>query len=81
MSNFRGAPFDKNNLFSRDAVDGGKTVRLQGGANFTRIDGGTFTQTPPEINDCGLLPKEGEATYVPDPDYGPDGARIGLRDG
>lgn len=68
---FRGAPFDENNLFNRAAVDGGK-LNYGNSTTFTNIDGGGFSNTQPYQN-AGLLPKENTATYVPDPYYGPDG--------
>jgi hypothetical protein len=81
MTTLRGAPFDENNLFNRDSVDGGKLKFRQSDNAFTRIDGGSFSnvpRTPSQVNDCGNLPKEGEATYVPDPDYTPTGPKVGI---
>ena len=78
----RGAPFDKNNIFTRDSVDGGKLVYSQPNSNFTTIDGGGFSTVPPSsVNDCGHLPEAGTATYVPDPYAGPNGPNIGQQDG
>lgn len=71
----RGAPFDENNLFNRPSVDGGK-LEYQQTADHINIDGGNLNTTPTYQNG-GLLPKAGTATYVPDPDYGPNGPRIG----
>lgn len=71
MTLFRGAPFDENNLFTRKAVDGGNLV--YGNRNdFVNVDGGGFSATQSYQNG-GLLPKQGTATYVPDPNYGPNG--------
>jgi|TARA_B110000977_G_scaffold60002_1_gene81517 hypothetical protein len=71
MTIFRGAPFDKNNLFNRAAVDGG-TLVYENDTSFSMIEGGSFTQSQPYQN-AGLLPKQGTATYIPDPNYGPFG--------
>ena len=43
MTIFRGAPFDKNNLFNRAAVDGG-TLVYGNDTSFSMIEGGSFTQ-------------------------------------
>lgn len=75
MTKPRGAPFDKNNIFNRASVDGGKTTYEQAGST---LDGGSFTAPNTEINDCGNLPKVGEATYVPDPNYDKNGLIIGA---
>lgn len=75
MTTPRGAPFDENNIFNRDSVDGGKLQYEKAGSS---LDGGSFTTPNTVINDCGKLPKVGEATYVPDPNYGPDGLIIGA---
>lgn len=71
MTLYRGAPFDENNLFTRQAVDGGSLV-YGNKTSFSNLDGGSFSQTPTYQNG-GLLPKQGTATYIPDPDYGPNG--------
>ena len=75
MTVYRGAPFDKNNIFIRDPIDGGT---LACGDAGDTLDGGSFITSNIVINDCGLLPLEGEATYVPDPNYGPNGLIIGA---
>lgn len=78
----RGAPFDENNIFNRDSVDGGKLNYSQPNNVFDKIDGGGFSTVPPKsINDCGHLPKVGKATYRPDPYAGPNGPNIGQQDG
>jgi hypothetical protein len=46
MTIFRGAPFDKNNLFNRAAVDGG-TLVYGNDTSFSMIEGGSFTQSQP----------------------------------
>lgn len=71
MTLYRGAPFDENNLFTRASVDGGSLV-YGNKTSFINIDGGSLTQTQTYQNG-GLLPKAGTATYVPNPQYGPDG--------
>ena len=75
MTVYRGAPFDENNIFTRDPVDGGT---LAYGKASDTLDGGSFSTPNTVINDCGTLPKVGKATYVPDPNYGPNGLIIGA---
>ena len=75
MTTPRGAPFDVNNIFNRSSVDGGTLTYEQAGSS---LDGGSFTTPNTEINDCGNLPKVGEATYVPDPNYDKNGLIIGA---
>lgn len=80
----RGAPFDENNIFTRDSVDGGKLDYSQPNSLFTRLEGGGFSNVLPTndtVSDCGLLPKVGTATYKPDPYAGPNGPNIGQQDG
>lgn len=71
MALYRGAPFDENNLFTRSAVDGGRLI-YGNRTTFTNIEGGSFTQES-KYQNGGLLPKQGTATYIPDPNYGPNG--------
>jgi hypothetical protein len=75
MAITRGAPFDENNIFTRNSIDGGKLTYEK--VNDS-LDGGTFAVPNTVVNDCGHLPKVGTATYVPDPYYGPSGLIIGA---
>lgn len=74
MTIARGAPFDENNIFTRDSIDGGKLIYEK--VNNS-LDGGSFATSNTVVNDCGHLPKVGKATFVPDPYYGPTGLIIG----
>jgi len=70
MTLYRGAPFDETNLFTRSAVEGGKLV-YGNATSFVQVDGGSLAQSV-NYQNGGLLPKEGTATYVPNPDYNPN---------
>ena len=76
MPFYRGAPFDKGNIFFIPAIDGGLINPPANYVSFQNIEGGSANQTPQAYLDGGTIPKAGTASYDPNVEYGPDSPLI-----
>lgn len=70
MPFYRGAPFDKDNLFFVPAIDGGLIKKSKAQKKFLKgKEGGSFSGPPIAYFDGGKIPLAGTATYDPNETY------------